>query len=138
MVKLNKIYTRTGDDGTTGLVDGSRRAKHSARIEAVGVVDEANSVIGHALVVLDGKRNDIGATATAYADGYLGPPESCAWGADALTVSPYLGDDSLTPFVDVAVERGAGVFVLVKTSNPGGATFQDLDCGGQPFYRLWH
>lgn len=49
MVKLNKIYTRTGDDGTTGLVDGSRTAKHSARIAAIGMVDEANSAIGLAV-----------------------------------------------------------------------------------------
>jgi len=49
MVKLNKIYTRTGDDGTTGLVDGSRTAKHSARIDAIGAVDEANSAIGLAI-----------------------------------------------------------------------------------------
>ena len=54
MVKLNKIYTRTGDDGTTGLVDGSRRAKHDARMEAIGAVDEANSVLGWALLALDG------------------------------------------------------------------------------------
>ncbi len=46
MVKLNKIYTRTGDDGTSGLVDGSRQPKHSARFEAIGAVDEANSAIG--------------------------------------------------------------------------------------------
>lgn len=46
MVKLNKIYTRTGDDGTTGLVDGSRRKKHDLRIEAYGVVDEANAAVG--------------------------------------------------------------------------------------------
>ena len=52
MVKLNKIYTRTGDDGTTGLVDGSRRAKHDARMAAIGVVDEANSAIGLAAVAL--------------------------------------------------------------------------------------
>ncbi|MEM6476409.1 MAG: cob(I)yrinic acid a,c-diamide adenosyltransferase [Pseudomonadota bacterium] len=49
MVKLNKIYTRTGDDGTTGLVDGSRCPKHSARIDAIGAVDEANSAIGLAI-----------------------------------------------------------------------------------------
>ena len=54
MVKLNKIYTRTGDDGTTGLVDGSRRAKHDARMAAIGVVDEANSAIGLAAVALQG------------------------------------------------------------------------------------
>jgi cob(I)alamin adenosyltransferase len=52
VVKLNKIYTRTGDDGTTGLVDGTRRAKHDARMEAIGVVDEANSALGHLAVAL--------------------------------------------------------------------------------------
>jgi cob(I)alamin adenosyltransferase len=46
MVKLNKIYTRTGDDGSTGLASGERRAKHDARVEAYGDVDEANSAIG--------------------------------------------------------------------------------------------
>jgi cob(I)alamin adenosyltransferase len=52
MVKLNKIYTRTGDDGTTGLVDGSRCPKFSARINAMGLVDEANSAIGLAICAL--------------------------------------------------------------------------------------
>src|SRR5690242_2158979 len=46
MVKLNKIYTRTGDDGTTGLVGGSRRRKDDLRIEAIGTVDEANAALG--------------------------------------------------------------------------------------------
>ncbi|MGA2621992.1 MAG: orotidine-5'-phosphate decarboxylase [Thermoguttaceae bacterium] len=94
-------------------------------------------VIGYArekglLVLLDGKRNDIGSTAAAYAEGFLG--RQSAWGADALTVSPYLGDDSLQPFVDVAVRQAAGVFVLVKTSNPGGRMFQDLVADGRPLY----
>jgi cob(I)alamin adenosyltransferase len=52
LVKLNKIYTRTGDEGTTGLVDGSRVAKHAMRIEAIGAVDEANSAIGLAICAL--------------------------------------------------------------------------------------
>lgn len=52
MVKLNKIYTRTGDNGTTGLVDGSRTVKHAARMEAIGAVDEANSAIGLAVATL--------------------------------------------------------------------------------------
>lgn len=86
------------------------------------------------LVVVDGKRNDIGSTAAAYAAGYLGRGDASVWGADALTVSPYLGDDSLTPFVETAVRRGAGIFVLVKTSNPGGRTFQDLIADGRPMY----
>ena len=80
------------------------------------------------LVILDGKRNDIGSTAEAYARGLLGRGQS-PWGADCLTVSPYLGEDSLTPFVDVARDRGAGLFVLVKTSNPGGGMLQDLEVG---------
>jgi orotidine-5'-phosphate decarboxylase len=96
-------------------------------------------VIDHAqarglLVIVDAKRNDIGSTAEAYARGYLGRGTS-AWNADALTVSPYLGDDSLTPFVDVAQERGAGIFVLVKTSNPSGRFLQDLLANGQALYQ---
>jgi orotidine-5'-phosphate decarboxylase len=51
-----------------------------------------------------------------------------------LTVNPYLGDDSLRPFLDVAVQRSAGVFVLVKTSNPGGRVFQDLQCAGRSVF----
>jgi orotidine-5'-phosphate decarboxylase len=85
------------------------------------------------VVILDGKRNDIGSTATAYAQGFLG--QDSPWGADALTVSPYLGDDSLHPFVEVAAQRAAGVFVLVKTSNPGGRRLQDLVADGRPLYR---
>ncbi len=85
------------------------------------------------LVVLDAKRHDIGSTATAYARGMIGA--TSPWGADALTVGPYLGDDSLTPFVDVANERDGGIFVLVKTSNPGGAQFQDLAFEGKTLYR---
>ena len=84
------------------------------------VVDYARS--RELLVILDGKRNDIGSTAAAYADAYLGSADDSAWGADALTVSPYLGGDSLSPFVEVARQRDAGIFVLVKTSNPGGRT----------------
>jgi orotidine-5'-phosphate decarboxylase len=87
------------------------------------------------LVILDGKRNDIGSTATAYAQGMLGAGGQSPWGADALTVSPYLGDDSLQPFIDVACQRAAGVFVLVKTSNPGGKMLQDLMADGRPIYR---
>lgn len=54
MVRLDRIYTGTGDDGTTGLVDGSRLPKHAPRMEAVGAVDEANSVIGWAVLELEG------------------------------------------------------------------------------------
>ena len=71
MVRLNRIYTRTGDDGTTGLGDGSRRAKHDARVEAFGAVDEANCAIGLARLetrgsadaAARGDRSDAGAGA---------------------------------------------------------------------------
>jgi len=85
------------------------------------------------VVILDGKRNDIGSTASAYAAGILGAESP--WSADALTVSPYLGDDSLDPFVETARRQEAGIFVLVKTSNKGGAMLQDLMAGGKPIYR---
>lgn len=97
------------------------------------VIDHAHSK--GLLVILDGKRNDIGSTALGYAQGLLGPGDSSPWGGDALTVSPYLGDDSLEPFVRIAKERSAGIFVLVKTSNPGGGDFQDLTADGKPLYR---
>jgi orotidine-5'-phosphate decarboxylase len=84
------------------------------------------------LVILDGKRNDIGSTAAAYADAYLG--RQSAWSADALTVNPYLGDDSLAPFADVAHQRGAGLFVLVKTSNLGSGALQDRQSDSRPIY----
>lgn len=87
------------------------------------------------LVILDGKRGDIGSTAEAYARGYLGRDGVSAWQADALTVNPYLGADSLEPFVSVAAERGAGVFVLAKTSNPGSGMLQDQQVDGKPLYR---
>lgn len=94
-------------------------------------------VIAHArkaglLVITDGKRNDIGSTATAYADAYLG--NESPWGSDSLTVSPYLGRDSLEPFVEVCDARDAGIFVLVKTSNPGGGLLQDRVCDGKTIY----
>ncbi|HMT42501.1 cob(I)yrinic acid a,c-diamide adenosyltransferase [Sphingorhabdus sp.] len=58
MVKLNKIYTRTGDDGSTGLVDGSRRSKADARMHAIGEVDEANSTLGIAIGALERDSGD--------------------------------------------------------------------------------
>ncbi len=87
------------------------------------------------IVITDGKRNDIGTTATAYAQGYLGAGSLSPWGSDSLTVSPYLGQDSLEPFVDVCDQREAGVFVLVKTSNPGGGLLQDRSTDGEMVYQ---
>jgi len=95
------------------------------------------NIIQHAvaaglIVILDGKRNDIGTTAEAYADAYLGRGPLSAWGSASLPVSPYLGSDSLGPFIKTAVARDAGIFVLVKTSNPGSGFLQDQLLGSGP------
>ena len=81
------------------------------------------------LVVLDVKRGDIGSTAAAYADAYL--DEDSPLGADAVTVSPYLGFGSLQPFFDAAERNDAGVFVLALTSNPEAAQVQHAVSGAQ-------
>ncbi|MEE3367134.1 MAG: orotidine-5'-phosphate decarboxylase, partial [Planctomycetota bacterium] len=75
--------------------------------------------------------------AEAYASAYLAgaDPDAAPFAADALTVNPYLGADTLEPFVETAATRGGGLYVLVRTSNPGAGTFQDLLADGQPVYR---
>jgi orotidine-5'-phosphate decarboxylase len=79
------------------------------------------------IVIADGKRGDIGSTARAYAAAFLDPAAAGAPPlADALTVNPYLGRDSLEPFLLACKRHGAGLFTLVKTSNVGGAEIQDL------------
>jgi orotidine-5'-phosphate decarboxylase len=89
------------------------------------------------IVICDAKRGDIGSTAQAYAEAYLAgeSPDGAIWGADALTVNPYLGRDTLEPFIKVASERGAGIYVLVRTSNPGAATFQDRESDGRKLFQ---
>lgn len=74
------------------------------------------------LVIIDGKRNDIGSTAQAYAEAYLRGDGA----ADAITVNPYLGIDGVQPFIKAAQDTGRGLFVLVKTSNPSSGQLQDL------------
>lgn len=86
------------------------------------------------IVIMDGKRNDIGSTALAYAKAYLGTPPQSAWGCHALTVNPWMGHDSLQPFIDASQTLGAGIFALVKTSNPGSQDFQEKDSGGKKMY----
>ena len=81
----------------------------------------------HALVILDAKRNDIGNTAAAYAEEAFD-----RYGADAVTVNPYMGEDSVRPFLTRA-DRGA--ILLCRTSNPGARDFQDLLVDGLPLYR---
>jgi orotidine-5'-phosphate decarboxylase len=86
------------------------------------------------LVIADAKRGDIGSTAQAYAEAWLAPRDGEPPVADALTVSPYMGADSLEPFL-AACGAGAGLFVLARTSNPGAQDLQDAPMAdGRP---LW-
>lgn len=91
------------------------------------------------LTILDAKRGDIASTAAAYADAAftgtaLAGQVYPVWDADALTVNPYLGRDAVEPFLQSARKAGRGVFVLVRTSNPGSGQFQNLLCDGRPLY----
>ncbi len=90
-------------------------------------------------VILDGKRGDIGATSEAYATAYLGKTRigetaESAFGADCLTVNPYLGTDGIAPFIKECAENEKGVFILVKTSNKSSGELQDLKSGGKHIY----
>jgi orotidine-5'-phosphate decarboxylase len=92
------------------------------------------------VTILDAKRGDIASTAVAYADAAFR-----AFDADAVTINPYLGRDAVEPFLSAARELGRGLFVLVRTSNPGAGLFQDLVCDGRPLYQhvaaavaAWH
>jgi orotidine-5'-phosphate decarboxylase len=76
------------------------------------------------LTIADAKRGDIGSTMAAYADAWL--RDGSALAADSVTLSPYLGFESLRPALDLAAEQGRGVFVLALTSNPEGASVQHV------------
>lgn len=113
-----------------------------ARFEALGPGGQSvlREVAGYArergmLVIADGKRGDIDVTATAYAASLLGGIESpfghlAGLGADLVTVNPLMGRDAIEPFVAAARAHGAGVLVLVRTSNPGAADIEDLELAG--------
>src|SRR3990170_1594937 len=112
-------FEALGADGIRAFEDVCAYARHAGLI-----------------VIADGKRADIGSTARAYAEAYLQPRDGEPPIADALTVSPYLGSDSVEPLLAACRRSGAGIFCLVKTSNAGGADIQDLALSdGRP---LWH
>lgn len=90
-------------------------------------------------VIADIKRNDIGATATAYAQAYLGESDVCGeslpvYNCDSCTVNAYLGTDGITPFLNECEARDRGIYVLVKTSNKSSGEFQNKLMGDQPLY----
>ena len=90
------------------------------------------------VVIMDAKRGDIGSTAEAYAAAHLAgaDPDAAPFPADALTVNPYLGADTLEPFINRAREVDAGLYVLVRTSNPGSSSFQDRTQDGAKVFEV--
>lgn len=96
-------------------------------------------VIRHArsaglLVLLDAKRGDIADTAAAYAQAYLAPDSVCT--VDAITINPYLGPDSLVPFMVEAEKAERGVVVLIRNSNPESSIFQAADTAAGPLFAV--
>ncbi|MEG0756260.1 MAG: orotidine-5'-phosphate decarboxylase [Oscillospiraceae bacterium] len=92
-------------------------------------------------VIADVKRGDIGSTAQAYAEGWLGKTavgtrKIATFDADCVTLNGYMGSDSVTPFLKVAAEEDKCVFVLVKTSNPGSGELQDMVAGDRQVYSV--
>lgn len=132
-------------DGVADLVPAVKpqsaffEALGSAGVEALERV-EAHARAAGLLVIEDAKRGDIGNTMAAYATAALGRVrigghELPVHDADAVTVSPYLGPESLQPTIDVARAFGKGLFVLVRTSNPGSGELQEATLpDGQPLY----
>lgn len=111
-------FERLGPPGLSALAEVVARARERGLI-----------------VLADGKRGDIGVSASAYAQAFFGVTptpygEVAGLGVDALTVSPLLGAETVTPFLSAARPRGGGVFLLVRTSNPGAADIQDLPLAG--------
>jgi orotidine-5'-phosphate decarboxylase len=91
------------------------------------------------LVVADGKRGDVPVTATAYGQALVGETETpwgpvAGLGADAFTANPLLGDDAIDVLIEAARDAAAGVFLLVRTSNPGAARLQDSKLGERPLH----
>jgi orotidine-5'-phosphate decarboxylase len=97
-------------------------AAHAAENQLEHTIDYIKSTCPNAIVILDSKRGDIGSTAEQYAQEAFE-----RYGADAVTVNPYLGRDSVEPFLK---HEDRGVIILCRTSNPGAKDFQDLDVGG--------
>lgn len=93
------------------------------------------------LVIGDAKRGDIGSTSTAYAIGHLGKvkigsTEIAPIDTDFLTINPYMGSDSVVPFVEECKKNDKGLYILVKTSNPSSGEFQDQKVGKKAVYEL--
>ncbi len=109
------LFERLGPEGMAALQVVCERAREAGLV-----------------VIADAKRGDIGSTAEGYAQAWLG--EHAPFAADALTLNPYMGLDTLEPYVGLAQAHGKGIAVLTRTSNPGAQDFQLLRVGNRPVY----
>jgi cob(I)alamin adenosyltransferase len=151
MVKLNKIYTRTGDAGTTGLVDGSRRAKHDARMVAIGEVDEANSALGLAVLAvaaipapavtaeLARIQNDLFDLGADLATPASGPDDDFAPGAMTLRIVPGQVDwlEQAIDAHNADLPRSPASFCPVAARRRRGFIWRVPSCAG-PSGPVWH
>jgi orotidine-5'-phosphate decarboxylase len=103
----------------------------SRGVEALETVCSAASDAG-LIVILDAKRGDIGSTAEGYAQAYLAEASPCP--CDCITLNPYMGVDTLEPFLRLAEQGGKGLAILARTSNPGSADFQARLIDGEPLF----
>jgi len=101
-------------------------ASQSAEDQLLKSIDYLRTQYPHIPIILDSKRGDIGSTAEQYA-----VEAFTRYGADAVTINPYMGSDSITPFTS---HRDKGVVILCRTSNVGAKDFQDLQIDGEPLY----
>lgn len=139
-------FNRMLIDSVAGIIPAVKPQFAYYEMYGVHGMDALRRTIAYAkdkgmLVIADAKRNDIGSTASAYANAIIG--ETSLWDktaeamfdADAITLNAYLGIDGIKPFMDVAKAKGKGMYILVRTSNPSAGDFQDLLMDdGRPLY----
>lgn len=125
--KPNVAYFACHDRPLTAGGIAERFAGADALAAVIALLRERHPTVP---IILDAKRGDIARTSAAYADEAF-----TAWQVDAVTVAPWMGDDSVDPFLSAADARGGGVYLLARTSNPGAARLGDLVADGRP---VWH
>lgn len=139
-------YNRAIVDALAGVVPSAKVQVAYYEMYGVPGMSAFHETIEYAkskglVVIADCKRNDIGATAGAYANAYLGETplvegHDAAFPVDFVTVNAYLGIDGVKPFLEAGKVRGGGIFALVKTSNPSGGQLQDLKIGDRTVYEV--
>ncbi len=112
-------------------LDRPRESKYEGSKALNNILTLCEETFPHIPVILDSKRGDIARSSLNYAwEGYD------SWGCAAITVSPYMGEDSVSPFWDNFSDQGRGIYILNRTSNPGSKSFQARMVGDQPLYMV--